>query len=133
MDKLKEVLEEEELIKRIASLPDKEGRERVLQTIEDMEKRERIRKRVEELRMKMKEERLRPIDRGVITNARWTKRLAPIFVTIWVFIWLLIAVIDSLPPFMLIFAVLVAIAVVYFSQKWYDEVVKKYYDKDTED
>lgn len=136
MDKLKEVLEEEELIKRIASLPDKESRERVLQAIEDMEKRERIRKRVEELRMKMKEERLRPIDREVITSARWTKRLAPIFVAIWVFIWLLIAVIVSLPPFILIFVilgVLVAIGLVYFSQKWYDEVVEKYYNKDTKD
>lgn len=127
MGNLREVLEEEELIKRIASLPDKEGRERVLQTIEDMEKRERIRKRVEELRMKMKEERLRPIDRGVITNARWAKKLTPIFAVIWVFMWLFIAVIDSLPPFVLIFAVLVAIALVYFSQKWYYEVVKKYY------
>ncbi len=129
MGNLREVLEEEELIKRIASLPDKESRERVLQAIEDMEKRERIRKRIEELRMKMKEERLRPIDRGVITNARWTKRFAPIFAVIWVFMWLFIDVIDSLPSFMLIFAVavLVAIALVYFSQKWYDEVVKKYY------
>lgn len=130
MDKLKEVLEEEELIKRIASLPDKEGRERVLQAIEDMEKRERIRKRVEELRMKMKEERLRPIDRGVITNARWGKRLAPIFVAIWV---LSVVIFFQPPPFILILAVSMAIAVVYFSQKWYDEVVKKYYDKDTED
>jgi len=130
MDKLREVLEEEELIKRIASLPDKEGRERVLKAIEDMEKRERIRKRVEELRMKMKEERLRPIDRGVITNARWTKRFAPIFAIIW----LLFVVIFFKPPLpILIFPVLVLIVLVYFSRKWYDEVVEKYYNKDTED
>jgi len=133
MDKLREVLEEEELIKRIASLPDKEGRERVLQTIEDMEKRERIRKRVEELRMKIKEERLRPIDREAITNARWTKRFAPIFAIIWLFMWLLLAVIVSPPLPIIIFPVLVLIGLVYFSRKWYDEVVEKYYNKDTED
>jgi len=130
MRKLREVLEEEELIKRIASLPDKEGRERVLQTIEDMEKRERIRKRVEELRMKMKEERLRPIDREVITDTKWAKRFAPIFGIIWL---LFVVIFFELPLPILIFAVLVLILLVYFSRKWYEEVVEKYYNKDTED
>ena len=133
MRKLREVLEEEELIKRVASLPDKESRERVLQAIEDIEKREEIRKRVEELRMKIKEERLRPIDREAITSARWGKKSAPIFAIIWLFMWLLITAIVSPPLPIIILPILVLIPLVYFSRKWYEEVVEKYYNKDTKD
>lgn len=130
MDKLKKILEEEEFLNKIANLP-KESRERFLLAIEDTEKREELRKRVEEIRRKKKEQKLSPINRAVITDITLNKELAPLSVVV-LFVFILVVFWDHLSdPFVLSFLllfILMASFFLYFSGKYYDEIVKKYYD-----
>lgn len=144
--KVIDALKEEEVIKRIANLPDKKSIERVLQAIEDAEERERIKNRVEEIRRKKRENNFKPIDDKVLYDIKWSadflheKEIADILSVIGVIVGLTIFYVFFGKALGFILSFLVSVVVValliaslYKSHKHilyvkglHDEIYKKY-------
>ncbi|MFN3263309.1 MAG: hypothetical protein ACK42C_00225 [Aquificaceae bacterium] len=129
-EKVKEVLEEEELIKRIADLPDIESMRRVIQTIEDKEKRERVIDRVAKIleEREREKQKLRPIDRRAIVEAK-SYKLSAIGLVVAVALIAIIEFIRTGEFGLLVFGLLVVGTLGFIAwvvKKWSDYVVKGY-------